>query len=77
MSLAPLLGLLALAVTCATHCRNSTTAAIKLTWTGADYQFECDAVNALLRDDGRYVPKNNIALRAQIFRDHVYLAFPR
>jgi len=48
-----------------------------LTWTGAQYRFECDAMDALLRDDGRYVPRNNIALRAQICGNDLYLAYPR
>ncbi|XP_060851316.1 protein yellow-like [Rhopalosiphum padi] len=48
-----------------------------LTWTGAQYRFECDTVDALLRDDGRYVPRNNIALRAQICGNDLYLAYPR
>lgn len=49
----------------------------RLTWTGAEYQFECDTVDALLRDSGQYVPRNNIALRAQIGGDDLYLAYPR
>lgn len=49
----------------------------RLTWTGAEYQFECDTVDALLRDSGQYVPRNNIALRAQISGDDLYLAYPR
>lgn len=48
-----------------------------LTWTGAQYRFECDTVDALLRDDGRYVPRNNIALRAQICGNDLYLTYPR
>jgi len=48
-----------------------------LTWTGAQYRFECDTVDALLRDNGRYVPRNNIALRAQICGNDLYLAYPR
>lgn len=57
--------------------RNGTEAQQLLTWTGAEYRFECDTVDALLRDDGRYVPKNNIALRGQICGDYLYLAYPR
>lgn len=58
--------------------RNASTAdGYGITWTGAEYRFECDTVDALLRDDGRYVPKNNIALRGQICGDDLYLAYPR
>jgi len=56
-------------------CRNST--GRHLTWTGAEYRFECEAVDAMLRDRGLYVPKNNIALRGQICGDELYLAYPR
>lgn len=58
--------------------RNATYGSGKgLTWTGAQYRFECDTVDALLRYDGRYVPRNNIALRAQICGNDLYLAYPR
>ncbi|KAE9542607.1 hypothetical protein AGLY_002518 [Aphis glycines] len=58
--------------------RNATFGSGKgLTWTGAQYRFECDTVDTLLRDDGRYVPRNNIALRAQICGNDLYLAYPR
>lgn len=56
---------------------NASTACGRLTWTGAEYLFECDTVDGLLRDEGRYVPKNNIALRGQIHGDGLYLAYPR
>lgn len=57
--------------------RNSSDSGRGFTWTGAEYRFECDTVDELLRDRGQYVPKNNIALRGQICGDDLYLAYPR
>ncbi|KAJ8959616.1 hypothetical protein NQ318_021802 [Aromia moschata] len=46
-------------------------------WTGGQFDWPNSATKSIYRSSGRYVPKNIIATRAQIFKDEVYLALPR
>lgn len=46
-------------------------------WTGAEYSFPCSTTKALLKNSGKYVNKNNIATRGQIYRDQFFFALPR
>lgn len=46
-------------------------------WTGAEFTFPCSTTKALLKSSGKYVNKNNIATRGQIYRDTFFFALPR
>lgn len=46
-------------------------------WNGAEFSFPAGATKALLKNSGKYIPKNIIATRAQISRDNVFFAMPR
>lgn len=48
-----------------------------LRWTGVEYRWPDAATKALLKNSGKYIPKNNIATRGQIYRDTVFFALPR
>lgn len=48
-----------------------------LKWNGADFSWPCSTTKALLKSSGKFVPKSNIATRAQIHRDTVFFALPR
>jgi hypothetical protein len=48
-----------------------------ISWTGANYQFPCSTTKALLKSSGKFISKNNIATRGQIYRDTIFLALPR
>lgn len=46
-------------------------------WTGAPIRFPNETIKAQFKSDGRYISKNMIATRAQIYNDDVYVALPR
>lgn len=46
-------------------------------WTGIDFVFPCSTTKALLKSSGKFITKNNIATRAQIYRDTTFFALPR
>ncbi|KAJ8942947.1 hypothetical protein NQ314_009860 [Rhamnusium bicolor] len=46
-------------------------------WTGGQFDWPNSAIKSIYRSSGRYIPKNIIATRAQIFKDEVFLALPR
>lgn len=46
-------------------------------WTGADFTWPCATTKALLKSSGKFVTKNNIATRGQIYRDNFFFALPR
>lgn len=46
-------------------------------WTGADFTWPCSTTRALFKGSGKYINKNNIATRAQIYRDTFFVVFPR
>lgn len=46
-------------------------------WTGAEFTFPCSTTKALLKSSGKFVNKNNIATRGQIYRDTFFFALPR
>lgn len=48
-----------------------------LKWSGADFTWPCSTTKALLKNSGKFIPKNNIATRAQINRDTVFFTMPR
>lgn len=48
-----------------------------LEWTGINFVWPCSTTKALLKNSGKFVPKNNIATRAQIHRDNIFFALPR
>lgn len=46
-------------------------------WSGADFTWPCSTTKALLKSSGKFVHKNNIATRGQIYRDNFFFALPR
>lgn len=46
-------------------------------WTGAEFTWPCSTTKALLKSSGKFINKNNIATRGQIYRDNVFFALPR
>lgn len=46
-------------------------------WTGGPFEFSTEETRSLLESTGRYIPKNIIATRAQLFKDDAILAIPR
>ncbi|ENN71147.1 hypothetical protein YQE_12078, partial [Dendroctonus ponderosae] len=46
-------------------------------WTGGPIRFPNETIKAQFKSDGRYISKNMIATRAQIYKDDVYVALPR
>ncbi|XP_018567481.1 major royal jelly protein 1-like [Anoplophora glabripennis] len=45
--------------------------------TGSDVAFPCDSTKNIYKTTGRYVPKNIIATRMQIYKDQAIIALPR
>lgn len=48
-----------------------------MTWIGADFTWPCSTTKALLKNSGKFIHKNNIATRGQIYRDTFFFALPR
>lgn len=48
-----------------------------LQWTGASFKWPCQQTEVIYRNSGRFVNKNIIATRAQIYKDQVFIAMPR
>ncbi|KAK9888286.1 hypothetical protein WA026_000547 [Henosepilachna vigintioctopunctata] len=48
-----------------------------LEWTGGSFEWPNLSTKALYKSSGRFIGKNNIATRAQIYKDDVIVAFPR
>ena len=48
-----------------------------LHWTGVDLTYPCSTTKALFKSSGKLITKNNIATRAQIYRDTIFFALPR
>lgn len=48
-----------------------------LQWTGTHFQWPCSSTKALYKSSGKFISKNGIVTRAQIFRDEVFVALPR
>lgn len=46
-------------------------------WIGGPLEFSTEETKSLLESTGRYIPKNMIATRAQLFKDDAILAIPR
>ncbi|CRK95112.1 CLUMA_CG008590, isoform A, partial [Clunio marinus] len=46
-------------------------------WSGGEFLWGCSTTKALLKNSGKYINKNNIATRGQIYRDSVFFALPR
>lgn len=46
-------------------------------WTGGQFDWPNEATKSIYKSSGRYIPKNVIATRAQIFKDDVFVALPR
>lgn len=46
-------------------------------WMGGSFAWPCPSTKALYKSSGKYINKNIIATRGQIYEDHVYLALPR
>lgn len=66
-------------ITCATqklmHVENTKTSSIN--FTAACINFPCKTTKDLFKSSGRYIITNNIATRLQIYKDCVYVAYPR
>lgn len=48
-----------------------------LQWTGGSFDWPCPSTKSLYKSSGKYISKNVIATRAQIYRDDVFVALPR
>lgn len=48
-----------------------------LQWMGASFEWPCPSTKALYKSSGKYISKNIIATRGQIYQDQVFLALPR
>lgn len=48
-----------------------------LEWTGGSFHFPCEATEKIYQSSGRYLSKNVIATRAQIYQDEAIIAMPR
>lgn len=46
-------------------------------WTGGQFDWPNEATKSIFKSSGRYIPKNVIATRAQIFKEDVFVALPR
>lgn len=46
-------------------------------WTGGQFDWPNDATKSIYKSSGRYIPKNVIATRAQIYKEDVFVALPR
>lgn len=49
----------------------------KVEWTGGNIEFPCESTKSIYLASGRYVSKNIIATRGQIYKDNAILALPR
>lgn len=50
---------------------------VTLEWTGGNFEWTNDATKSIYQSSGRFIPKNVIATRAQIFRDDAFVVLPR
>lgn len=48
-----------------------------LQWTGASFKWPCQSTKTIFKASGKYINKNHIATRAQIYKDQVFMAVPR
>ncbi|KAG5883607.1 hypothetical protein JTB14_025181 [Gonioctena quinquepunctata] len=46
-------------------------------WNGGSFDWPNDATRSIFKSSGRYIPKNIIATRAQVFKEDVFVALPR
>lgn len=46
-------------------------------WTGGQFAWPNDATKSLYKSTGRYIPKNVIATRVQVYREEAFVALPR
>lgn len=46
-------------------------------WTGASFKWPCKSTKTIYKASGRYINKNHIGTRAQIYKDQVFIAMPR
>ncbi|XP_056634262.1 uncharacterized protein LOC130443554 [Diorhabda sublineata] len=46
-------------------------------WTGGQFDWPNDATKSIYRSSGRYIPKNIIGTRAQVWKDEIFVALPR
>ncbi|XP_065163206.1 major royal jelly protein 1 [Atheta coriaria] len=46
-------------------------------WTGGNYEWPCGATKKIYVSSGKYLPKNVIATRGQIYHDDLIVALPR
>lgn len=46
-------------------------------WTGGQFDWPNAATKSIYKSSGRYISKNIIATRGQIYKDEIYLALPR
>lgn len=59
------------------YCNKNLIPDLSFKLSGADLAFPCDSTRNIYKTTGRYVPKNVIATRMQVFRDDAYIALPR
>lgn len=48
-----------------------------LQWTGASFKWPCESTKTIFKHSGKYINKNHIGTRAQIWHDRVFIAMPR
>lgn len=46
-------------------------------WTGASFKWPCSSTKTIFKASGKYITKNHIGTRAQIYQDTVFIAMPR
>nr|XP_033340390.1 protein yellow [Megalopta genalis] len=46
-------------------------------WTGGPFEWPCPTTKNMFKSSGRYIPKNVIATRVAIHKDHAIVALPR
>ncbi|PSN37918.1 hypothetical protein C0J52_12245 [Blattella germanica] len=48
-----------------------------LTWSGGAIDWPCQSTKSIFKNSGKFIPKNVIATRAQIYKDDAIVALPR
>lgn len=48
-----------------------------ITWSGGDFIWPCDSTKKMFKSSGKYLSKNVIATRGQMYGDEIFLALPR
>ncbi|XP_071444041.1 protein yellow [Hetaerina americana] len=60
-----------------THASSSICDDVTLKWTGGYFEWPCKSTENIFTSTGRYIPKNIIATRIQVYKDEAIIAMPR